>query len=102
MGHVAHVQLLIALTTATGHMISADRCYYGACGMHVGATSAHNSDGLFGIGGPLLLPPTMVMGCLTPVGHCYYGACSTRAVSTTPIAATGRLTSVGRCYYDPQ
>jgi hypothetical protein len=70
--------------------------------MHVGATSAHNNDELFDIGGPLLLPPTMAMGCLTPVGHCYYGARSTRAVSTTPIAAMGRLTSVGRCYYHPQ
>jgi hypothetical protein len=42
-----------------------------ACGTSAVATSRHSSDGLSDISGPLLLAPTVPMGCLTSVACCY-------------------------------
>jgi hypothetical protein len=109
MGHVSHTRLLIAPTTATDRMTSADRCYRGAHGTHVGATSAHNNDdpshisGSFllmstimttrltpsDISGLLLLPPTVVTGSMTSDDHCYCGARDMCAISTRPNSNDG-------------
>jgi hypothetical protein len=63
--HVVRAWLLLAPTVVMGHMTSDDCCYYGARGTRVVATSAHSSDGLFDISGPLLLPKTVATGGMT-------------------------------------
>jgi hypothetical protein len=99
-------------------MTSEDRCYFGARGMCVGATSAHSNDGPSDISGPLLLQPKIAAGYMTSVDHCYYRACDTHAgaISTHnsdgpsdisgPLllqhtVTSGVLTSVA-CRYIPQ
>jgi hypothetical protein len=63
-------------------MIWENRCYYGAHGMHAGATSAHISDGPSDISGPLLLPPTVATDDMTSDDCCCYWAHDTHAVAT--------------------
>jgi hypothetical protein len=46
------------------------------------ATSAHSSDMLSDISGPLLLPPTVATGDMTSGDRCYYCARGMRVVAT--------------------
>jgi hypothetical protein len=71
-----------------GRMTSADHCYCGARGTREGATSAHSSDGPSNISGPLLLPPTMVMGRLTSVVVATVGTWPSDISSLSPLATT--------------
>jgi hypothetical protein len=56
-GHVPHTVMLLAPTTAMGHLTSTVCCYVGTCGMHEVATSHRNNDRSSDIRGLLLLAP---------------------------------------------
>jgi hypothetical protein len=87
----------------------------GARGTRAVAASAHSSDGLPDISGPLLLSPTIAMGDMASDDHCYCwarGTCvgapsahSSDGSSNTsgplllpPIVATCDMTLDDRCY----
>jgi hypothetical protein len=83
--------------------------------MHVGATSAHSSDGPSDISGLLLLPPTVATVYLTSDDCCYCEARGTHMVATNthnsdrlsdisgplllqPTVATDYMASDDHCY----
>jgi hypothetical protein len=72
VGPIAHAWLLLVSTTAMGRMPSDDRCYCGAHGTRVVATSTHSSDGLSDISKLLLLPPTVATCDMTSDDRYYY------------------------------